>query len=160
MLEIRRRPTAAAGRIATGAAVLLALPGLAWAGDRSAPTTPTSRRVTAMTPYSVTLAWEASKDRSGVARYVICCADTNSMNAPGNVTSFVYTAGRHPGYSFTLHVWAVDGAGNYSKPSNLRPRLPLEGVAGATSLIVATAGRGPRAPSGEALSRRRAFGAG
>ena len=140
MLEIRRRPTAAAGRIATGAAVLLALPGLAGAGDRSAPTTPTNVRVTAMTPYSATLAWDASKDRSGVARYVICCADTNSMNAPGNVTSFVYTAGLHPGYSFTLHVWAVDGAGNYSKPSNgvtftpprdtVPPAKPLVSVTG------------------------------
>lgn len=118
MLEIRRRPTAAAGRIATGAAVLLFLPGFAWAEDRSGPTTPTNLRVLATTPYSVTLTWDASRDRSGIARYVICCADTNSMNAPGDATSFVYTAGLHPGYSFTLRVSAVDGAGNYSKPSN------------------------------------------
>ena len=37
----------------------------AWAAqDRKSPTTPTNLRITGMTPYSVTLAWDASTDNS------------------------------------------------------------------------------------------------
>jgi chitodextrinase len=105
--------------VSLAGAALLALPGAVWAAaDRTAPTTPGNLRVTATTSYSVTLAWDASKDKSGIASYVICCAYTNSMTAPGNVTTFVYTKGLEPGRSFTLRIYAVDGAGNYSKASN------------------------------------------
>jgi len=106
-------------RVAGLGAALLALPGGLWAAaDRTPPTTPGNLRVIATTSYSATLAWEASKDKSGIASYVICCSNTNSMTAPGNVTSFAYTKGLEAGRSFTLRMYAVDGAGNYSKPSN------------------------------------------
>jgi chitodextrinase len=88
------------------------------ARDRIPPSAPRTLRVTATSPYTVTLTWEASRDNVGVASYHICCAYTNSQTAPGNVTSFVYTAGLEPLRSFTLRMYAVDAAGNYSKPSN------------------------------------------
>ena len=116
MLEIRRRAPALAPRVLAGAALLLVMPGTAWAAaDRTAPTTPTNLRVLGVTAYTVTLAWDASRDKSGIASYTICCAHTNSMTVPGNVTTAVFDNGLEPGRSFTLAVWAVDGAGNYSK---------------------------------------------
>jgi chitodextrinase len=143
MLEIRRRPAALARQMLAGAAMLLGVPGGAWAAaDRTPPTTPTNLRVLGVTAYTVTLAWNASTDKSGIASYTICCAHTNSMEAPGNVTTFVFNKGLDPGRSFTLVVWARDRAGNWSKThSNAvtftllrdtsppsQPRLSLTGV--------------------------------
>jgi chitodextrinase len=88
------------------------------ARDRTPPSAPRNLRVTATGPYSVTLAWDASRDNVGVASYHICCANTNSQIAPGNVTTFVYTAGLEHLRTFSLRMYAVDAAGNYSKPSN------------------------------------------
>jgi chitinase len=107
-------------RVASLVGALLTLPGAAWAArDRSAPTAPGNLRVTAVTAYTVTLAWNRSTDNSGsIASYVICCANVSSQTAPGNVTSVVYTNGLEAGRSFTLRMYAVDAAGNYSKPSN------------------------------------------
>jgi hypothetical protein len=90
-----------------------------WAArDRTPPTTPTNFRVIRVTSYTATLAWNASSDKSGIASYVICCANVNSQTFPGSATTVTYTSGLEANRSFTLRVYAVDGAGNYSKPSN------------------------------------------
>jgi chitodextrinase len=86
--------------------------------DRTPPTQPTNLRVIATTSYTVTLAWNPSKDKSGQFSYVICCANTSSQTVAQTETSAVYTAGLEAGRSFTLRIYAVDAAGNYSKPSN------------------------------------------
>jgi hypothetical protein len=94
-----------------------ASPASAQTRDRTAPTTPTNLRVVSMTSYSVTLAWTPSSDNSGSVSYVICCAYTNSMTTPPNVSTFTYTKGLEAARSFTLAMFAVDAAGNYSKYS-------------------------------------------
>jgi chitodextrinase len=86
--------------------------------DRSAPTAPTNLRVTATTPYSISLTWTASKDSSGIASYTICCANVSSMTVSGSTTSVRYTAGVQSSRSYTLFVVARDNAGNASKNSN------------------------------------------
>ncbi|RPJ24006.1 MAG: hypothetical protein EHM33_19205, partial [Chloroflexi bacterium] len=48
------------------------------ARDRKPPTTPTNLRVTGLTPYSVSLAWNPSTDNSGSVTYTICCANVSS----------------------------------------------------------------------------------
>jgi chitodextrinase len=88
------------------------------AKDRQAPTTPTNLRVTGMTPYSVSLAWNPSTDNSGSVTYRICCANVSGETFPGPASSWVYRAGLEPGRSFTLRIVAFDAAGNYSKYSN------------------------------------------
>ncbi len=87
-------------------------------GDRKAPTTPTNLRVTGVTAYSVSLAWDPSTDNSGQVRYKICCADVNSQWVEGPASAAVYTAGIRPSRSFTLRIYAIDPSGNWSKPSN------------------------------------------
>jgi chitodextrinase len=88
------------------------------AQDRRAPTTPTNLRVTGMTAYSVSLAWDPSTDNSGSVTYVICCANVSSETFPGPASSHVYRAGLEAGRSFSLRIVARDAAGNYSKYSN------------------------------------------
>jgi chitodextrinase len=146
----------------TGAAVVMAMylaaPSAAFAArDRKPPTTPTNLRVTAVTSYSVALAWDPSTDNSGRFSYVICCANVSSQTVPGGVSSFTYTAGLEAGRSFTLRIQAVDAAGNWSKPSNsvtfttppdtIPPTRPLVSVTnvGATfvSLMWSTIEDGP-----------------
>lgn len=99
------------------ALILPASPALA-ARDRTPPTTPTNLHVTAMTSYSVSLAWNPSSDNSGSLSYIICCSGTSSETFPGPASSHVYRAGLEAGRSFTLRIVAVDAAGNYSKYSN------------------------------------------
>src|SRR6266545_2638854 len=86
--------------------------------DRTPPTTPTNLRVTGMTSYSVSLAWNPSTDNSGSVTYTICCANTSSETFPGPASSRIYRAGLEAGRSFTLFIVARDAAGNYSKQSN------------------------------------------
>jgi hypothetical protein len=88
------------------------------ARDRSAPTAPTNFRITAITPYTVSLAWTASKDSSGIASYTICCANVSSQVVPGSATSVVYTSGLEALRPFSLFIIAKDNAGNWSKNSN------------------------------------------
>jgi chitodextrinase len=88
------------------------------APDRSAPTAPTNLRVTGTTPYSVSLAWSASKDKSGIASYTICCAHNTMATVSGSTTSFTYTDGIEANRPFSFVVWAKDSAGNVSKASN------------------------------------------
>lgn len=89
------------------------------ARDRTAPTAPSDLRVTGTTPYSVSLAWGASTDKSGISSYTICCAHTNVAKVSGSTTSFTFTAGVEANRSFSFVVTATDGAGNHSRPSNM-----------------------------------------
>lgn len=87
--------------------------------DRTPPTTPTNLRVTAVTPYTVSLAWNPSTDNSGKFSYTICCANVSSETGVSqNVSTHIYRAGLEALRSFTLRIYAVDAAGNYSKASN------------------------------------------
>ena len=97
--------------------VLAAVPASA-ARDRKPPTTPTNLRVTAMTAYTVSLAWNPSTDDSGSVTYILCCANVSSETFPGPASSRVYRAGLEAGRSFTLRIVAKDAAGNYSGYSN------------------------------------------
>jgi chitodextrinase len=102
----------------TMAFVLLATGALAAPTDRKAPTAPRNLRVTAMTAYTVSLAWEPSTDNSGRVRYQICCANAGSQWVEGPASSAVYRSGLEANRTFTLRIWAVDPSGNWSQPSN------------------------------------------
>ncbi len=105
----------------TGAVLVIALLAVspaAAARDRTPPTTPKNLRVTDMTAYSVSLAWDPSTDKSGEVTYTICCANVSSETFPGPASTHVYRAGLEPGRSFSLRIVARDAAGNYSAYSN------------------------------------------
>jgi chitodextrinase len=88
------------------------------ARDRTPPTTPKNLRVTGMTAYSVSLAWDPSTDKSGNVTYTICCANVSSETFPGPASSRIYRAGLEAGRTFTLRIFAKDAAGNVSGYSN------------------------------------------
>ena len=107
--------------------------------DRTPPTTPTNLRVTGMTAYTVSLAWNPSTDNSGSVTYTICCANVSSETFPGPASSHVYTAGLEAGRTFTLYIIARDAAGNYSKQSNtVTFTLPRDTIAPTKPTVTVT----------------------
>jgi chitodextrinase len=88
------------------------------ARDRTPPTRPTNLRVTGMTSYSVSLAWNPSTDNSGSIIYTICCANVSSETFPGPASSRVYRTGLEAGRTFSLRISAKDPSGNASGYSN------------------------------------------
>lgn len=86
--------------------------------DRTPPTTPGNLTVTGTSPYTVSLRWNPSSDNSGQFSYVICCANVSDEEVGQAATSHVYRNGLEAGRPFSLRIYAVDAAGNFSKPSN------------------------------------------
>ena len=96
--------------------LLIAAPADA-ARDRTPPTTPTNLRVTATTPSSISLAWNASFDASG--NYWYCVQQNGSGCFRVNVPQTTFTrSSLAPNRTHTFSVYAVDAAGNRSANSN------------------------------------------
>lgn len=116
--QTSRLAARAAAIVLVSTLVLGASTALAAPRDRTPPTTPTNLRVTAVTSYSVSLAWDPSTDNSGSFSYVICCATTSSAKVSHPATSYTFTTGVEPGWTHSFRVYAVDAAGNKSNYSN------------------------------------------
>jgi chitodextrinase len=111
--------------------------------DKKPPTTPTNLRITALSSYTVSLAWNPSTDNSGQVRYKICCANVSSQWVEGPASSAVYTAGLEANRPFTLRIWAVDPAGNWSQPSNAVSFTTRPDTTPPTTPAVSVTGVGP-----------------
>lgn len=93
-------------------------------GDRSAPTTPTNLKVTAITPTTVSLSWTGSTDNSGKLSYGLKITNLNNSayNSLASIaqTQTTYTAKYLlTNSSYTFAVYAVDANGNRSADSNV-----------------------------------------
>lgn len=108
--------------------------------DRIPPTAPTNLVVTATTPQSVSLAWGPSTDNSGSFNYVICCGK-GTVTVGQTVTSHTLE-GLASGATYVIRVYARDGAGNLSSPSNA-VTVTLPGDAAPTKPVVTVQDVGP-----------------
>lgn len=115
---IRQHASAFAAGAALLTSALLLAAGPAEGGDRIPPTPPRNLTVTGVEPYAVSLTWSPSRDNSGEFSYLICCANVSDEMVDQSVTSHTYRNGLEAGRSFSLRVYAVDAAGNFSRPSN------------------------------------------
>ena len=86
-----------AARVAAILAILLSVfgtsPALA-ARDRTPPTKPTNLRVTALTSYKLSLAWNPSTDNSGTFSYKVVVSDGAIYTLPQTQTTFNYFVAR------------------------------------------------------------------
>jgi chitodextrinase len=87
------------------------------AADRKPPTKPTNLRVTSLTPYRVTLAWDPSRDNSGTFSYRLFVSWGSTYTVPQTQTTFTVLA-LAPNNTYSFYVYAVDGSGNVSQRSN------------------------------------------
>lgn len=82
---IGRKPLLLTARVAVILLVLLSVfgvfPALA-ARDRTPPTRPTNLRVTSITSYRVSLAWNPSSDNSGTFSYRVVISDGSTYTVP------------------------------------------------------------------------------
>ena len=93
--------------VATAAPVVAPLP-----PDTSPPSRPHHLHVTAVGPYSVSLAWNASSDNSGSFSYVIQSSNGSTMAVPQTSTSAAFSTHLFPLNQYSFVVYAVDAAGN------------------------------------------------
>ncbi len=87
-------------------------------GDTSPPTAPSGLHVTGHTSTTVSLAWNAATDNTGVTGYrVQLLAGSTTLAGTTASTAFTVT-GLSPSTTYTFDVVATDAAGNVSPPSN------------------------------------------
>lgn len=86
--------------------------------DRTPPTAPGDLRVTAVTSFSVSLAWSPSTDNSGSFTYRIRHSWGYEAAVPQTQTSFTWTDNLESRQTYSFFVYAVDAAGNQSTASN------------------------------------------
>jgi hypothetical protein len=85
--------------------------------DRTPPTAPTNFRVTAISPTSVSFAWNPSTDNSGSFFYVLSTNTGLLANTSMTATTYTWT-GLNPGTTYTFRIRARDQSMNWSAYSN------------------------------------------
>ena len=83
-------------------------------GTTAKPPTPTNFRVTAITAYTISVAWDPAPATSGDFNYYLSGAyHVTPAILPKTATSHTFTA-LAPGNEYSLFIYAKDAAGNYS----------------------------------------------
>jgi chitodextrinase len=133
-----------AAKVAAILVVLVSLfgasPALA-ARDRTPPTRPTNLRVTSVTSYRVSLAWNSSTDNSGNFSYKVVISDGSTYTLPQTQTTFTHFVAPLGTYSF--YVYAVDGSGNRSLRSNTVSATPPPDTTAPTPPVLSVSGVNP-----------------
>src|SRR5262245_34068365 len=107
--------------------------------DNKPPTNVSNLTVSGKTPWSVSLAWNASSDNSGQLTYKVVCSNGQSVNVPQSATAVTFTAGLQHTATYSFYVFAFDAAGNKSKNSNsVSATLPADTIAPSAPVITAT----------------------
>jgi Fibronectin type III domain len=107
--------------------------------DRSAPTKPGNFRVTAKTPFSVSLAWSPSSDNSGNFTYTLASSAGGAVILPKTATSYTWTSGLYPAKSYQFVISARDAAGNTSASVGLVTTLPPDTTPPSVAPVVSIA---------------------
>ena len=136
-------------RIAAAILVVLVLllgtsPALA-AQDRTPPTKPTNLRVTSITSYQMQFAWNPSTDNSGSFSYRVVLDNNGTYTVPQSQTTF--TAFVAPIGTYSIYVYAVDGAGNKSLKSNTVSATPPPDTIAPTPPVLSLTGVSPTSVS-------------
>lgn len=113
----------------TAAATALAfttIPGPPPAQAAGRPPTPANFRVTAKTPFSVSLAWDASKGGTGAFTYRLSSTARGAVTLPKTATSYTWDTGIYPGNTYWFFLYAVDSAGKTSGQVTLSATVPRD----------------------------------
>jgi len=141
---LRNVPFWRAARVALILAVLTSVFGTTTAlaaRDRTPPTKPGNLRVTSLTSYNVSLAWNPSTDNSGAFSYRVVVSDGGTYTVPQTQTTFTLFVA--PLGTYSVYVYAVDGAGNKSQRSNTVSATPPPDTTAPTPPVVSVTGVNP-----------------
>jgi len=122
-------------------ALLFVLPAYAWWIDKTKPTTPGNFRVTAVTPFSVSLAWSPSTDNSGKFTYRLWSSaglggSGITRTLPKTATSYTWTLMIFPATAYTFRLHAVDEAGNASSQVTVTVTTRPDTIAPSTAPVI------------------------
>lgn len=130
------------------AALAVAVPSAAPGSGRGSLSGPTNLRVSAVTPHSVTLSWQAAAN-SGSFTYVIEASYGYRVGVSQTQTSYTWTRDMTPGRTYSFVMWAADAKGRESAKTNsvtvtlpvdtTPPAAPVVSVTGTTSSTVSLA---------------------
>jgi chitodextrinase len=111
------------------------------ARDRTPPTKPTNLRVTSLTSYRLSLAWNPSSDNSGTFSYRVVLGNNGTYTVPQSQTTFdAFVA---PIGTYSVYVYAVDGSGNKSQRSNTVNATPPPDTTSPTPPVLSVVGVNP-----------------
>jgi fibronectin type 3 domain-containing protein len=116
-MKIHLRTAAWTSTISLLAALLTSSTVWAAPPDRTPPTTPTNLHVTAVSPTSVSFAWNPSTDNSGSFFYVLSTSTGLLANTSMTTTSYTWTD-LTPSTTYTFRIRARDLSMNWSGYSN------------------------------------------
>ena len=108
---------------------------------QSAPA-PKNLRVTGVTDWTVTLAWDAPKGKAP-ASYVIQCSNGHSMTVAGLQTTATFSSGFDYNRIYSFRVYAVSSNGSWSGASNTVTATLLNDTTQAAKPVVSATGSGP-----------------
>jgi endoglucanase len=125
----------------TGMVLALAFVLPAFGRDTIKPTAPKNFRVTAVTPFSVSLAWSPSTDNSGKFTYRLWSSAGLggagiTRTLPKTATSHNWTLLIFPATSYTFRLHAVDDAGNASSQVTVTVTTPPDTIAPSTAPVI------------------------
>ena len=125
-----------ARRAACAAAALVAVLIVAPSASAAPLAGPTNLRVAAITPHSVTLAWNAATN-PGSFTYVIQASFGYRLGVKPPETSFTWTRDMLPGRTYSFVMWAGNAKGQESAKSNkLTVTLPVDRTPPAAPVVV------------------------
>ena len=108
---------------------------------QSAPA-PKNLRVTGVTDWTVTLAWDAPKGKAP-ASYVVQCSNGHSMTVAGSQTTATFSSGFDYNRVYSFRVYAVSSSGGWSGASNTVTATLLNDTTPAAKPVVSSTGTGP-----------------
>ena len=103
---------------------------------------PKNLRVTGVTDWTVSLAWDAPKGKAP-GSYVIQCSNGRSMTVPGSQTSATFSSGFDYNRTYSFRVYAVSSGGAWSNASNTVTATLLRDTTPAATPVVSSTASGP-----------------
>jgi chitodextrinase len=144
--RVERRPNVTMRTLALNmsCAILFGLVTLGSANAAFAQSTaaPKNLRVTGVTDWTVTLAWDAPKGKVP-ASYVVQCSNGHTMMVAGAMTTARFSNGFDYNRTYSFRVYAVSSGGAWSNASNSVTATLLKDTTPAAKPVVSSSGVGP-----------------
>jgi chitodextrinase len=103
---------------------------------------PKNLRVTGVTDWTVTLAWDAPKGKAP-SSYVVQCSNGSTMMVAGSQTVATFSSGFDYNRTYSFRVYAVSPTGTWSGASNTVTATLLNDTTPAAKPVVSSTGIGP-----------------
>ena len=104
---------------------------------------PKNLRVTGVTDWTVTLAWDAPKGKAPASYVVQCVTNGHSINVAGSQTTAIFSKGFDYNRTYSFRAFAVSPSGTWSGASNSVTATLLADTAPPPKPVVSSTGRGP-----------------